>query len=92
MAFGKEKKKARKNEKRFWKKVERGWDDEDCWLWLGAVSSRDKVGVVKREGRMLFAHRVAWELVNGPLEEGCRLRRKCGNKVCVNPAHIVKSG
>lgn len=82
------KRKAINSEKRFWAKVERG-EDFECWDWIGAVSSKDGVGVVQRNGKRMYAHRVAWELLYGLLN-GARLRRSCGNKLCVNPRHMAK--
>lgn len=77
-------------DRRFWEKVERGADGE-CWVWLGATSSRDGAGVVQRDGKRVFAHRVAWELLKGNLQPGNQLRRTCKNKLCVNPEHMTLS-
>lgn len=78
-------KRERNADKRFWAKVERGGDDE-CWIWTGATDSKG-IGIVHRLGSRFFAHRVAWEILRGPLD-GALLRRRCGNKLCVNPAHM----
>ncbi len=54
---------------RFWSKVDKS---SDCWIWTGGISSSGygSFGVGGSKGQMYNAHRVAWELVNGPIPEG----------------------
>lgn len=62
-----------------------------CHLWTG---SRDRKGYghLMHDGRLRPAHRVAWELVNGPVPEGLELdhvhARGCRYKTCVNLDHL----
>lgn len=37
---------------------------------------------------MLMAHRVAYELRNGPIPEGQQVHHTCEHKWCVNPDHL----
>ncbi len=68
----------------FWDRVARG---EDCWLWTGAVKDTG-YGVVWREGRPAPAHRVAWELIHGPVPAGLRVLHTCDVRACVRPDHL----
>jgi hypothetical protein len=72
---------------------ERVWDQldrrgpNDCWLWKG-YRNRDGYGCIYVFGRKtLLAHRVTWELTNGPIPTGMCVCHKCDNPPCCNPAH-----
>lgn len=73
---------------RFWSKVDvRG--PGECWEWKGR-RHRQGYGTFKVGGRYKLAHRVAWELTFGKLEDGVKVRHKtCDNPPCCNPAHLA---
>lgn len=79
-------------EERFWRRVARG-DSGLCWPWLGYVDVEGYGGLTIRRVRT-YAHRVAYELVIGPIPGGLTLDHLCRNRVCCNPAHLeaVTSG
>jgi hypothetical protein len=72
---------------RFWGIVgER--DADECWPWPMKLMWHG-YGRMTVEGRNVNAHRVAYEVVVGPIPPGRELHHTCGNKSCVNPAHLV---
>ncbi len=67
----------------FWHKAAVGELDE-CWPWLaGLVGSG--YGTVGNKG---LAHRVAYEMIVGPIPEGLTIDHLCRNRRCVNPLHM----
>ena len=71
-------------ERRFWKYVNK---TDICWLWTGNISPNG-YGRTSIEGRTKYAHRVAYELLVGPVPEGLDLDHLCRNTRCVNPDHL----
>lgn len=73
-------------EERFWSKVDKtdGWG---CWIWA-AGRNGDGYGAMWVHGRQRPAHRVAYELLVGPIPTGLHIDHICRNKACVNPDHL----
>jgi hypothetical protein len=77
---------SRKDADRFWSKVAKR---ERCWEWLGS-QDRFGYGVIgaSQHQRARKAHRVSWELHNGPIPEGLYVLHRCDNPPCVRPEHL----
>ena len=71
--------------RRFWSKVNK---TDSCWEWTGNLVGAG-YGRVCRDGVMLLAHRVVWEMVNGPIPGGMEVMHKCDNPPCGNPVHLT---
>lgn len=69
------------NEARFWSRVEK---TPDCWFWKRAQG----YGYFQMDGKGILAHRLAYELLVGPIPAGLELDHLCGRKNCVNPEHL----
>lgn len=82
---------------RFWPKVDIG-EPGKCWLWTGArrpVKGEDYGSFYLEWNRLtkkrivVTAHRVAYELTNGPIPPGMLVRHSCDTPPCCNPAHLT---
>jgi hypothetical protein len=71
-------------EARFWAKVNK---TESCWLWMAKCSYKG-YGYFWLDGRMQYAHRVVWTLVNGSIPDKLHVLHTCDTPACVNPAHL----
>lgn len=70
----------------FWAQVRR---DEACWEWQAARNSGGYGWFRFGPSRTSTgAHRVAYELVNGPIPAGLGVLHRCDNPPCCNPAHL----
>lgn len=70
---------------RFWEKVDKSGD---CWLWTASLL-KTGYGSIRVNHKAVRAHRLAYQLVVGPIPSGLLLRHSCDNQRCVNPAHLI---
>lgn len=59
----------------------------DCWQWTAAVTSSG-YGSFCHNGRTWSSHRLAYELLVGPILAGLFIDHRCLNKLCCNPSHL----
>lgn len=72
---------------RFLLKVSRS-DQKGCRIWLGAKAVASGYGQFKVNRIIRFAHRVAYELFNGPISNGKIVMHTCNVRLCVEPSHL----
>lgn len=58
-----------------------------CWPWIGAKGGSGTCSI-QVGGKQLSARRVIWELARGPIPDEHMVSDSCGNRGCVNPAHL----
>jgi hypothetical protein len=75
-------------EDRFWLMVRK---TRGCWLWTGATQGSMGYGVLAtggKQGGQTRAHRLSWEIHNGPIPSGLWVLHTCDNPRCVRPDHL----
>lgn len=58
-----------------------------CIEWTGSRTG-DGYGQIFANGRTVKTHRLAWELVNGPIPDGLIVCHTCDNPPCCNVNHL----
>lgn len=76
---------------RFWSKVDRRGENE-CWEWQGGANEQG-YGRFRIDGRLYSPHRLAFEMVYGPVPKhpsyhGMVIMHTCDNPRCCNPTHL----
>lgn len=63
----------------------------DCLVWTGGRNPGGYGNIKIRKGGKLvngYAHRYAWERVNGPIPNGGHIDHTCFNRLCANVDHL----
>jgi hypothetical protein len=58
-----------------------------CHIFSGSIMTSG-YGQVRHEGRVMVAHRAAWEIANGPIPDGRTVIHLCRRRACINPEHL----
>lgn len=78
---------------RFWQKVDKG-DENGCWTWTASTFrerrgyGKFQAGESRKNSRVVYAHRFAYEITYGPIPDGLLVCHRCDNPPCVRPDHL----
>lgn len=70
---------------RFWSGFDRM--PNGCWVWKRS-RRHFGYGIIRDRCKVMLAHRLSWEIHNGPIPHGLFVLHKCDNPPCVNPDHL----
>lgn len=62
-------------------------DIGDCWIWTGGLKPNG-YGEIRVNGKLTYPHRVVWEALVGPIEDGLEIDHLCRVPTCCNPDHL----
>lgn len=80
-------------EERFWEKVDKNGPtishmSTPCWLWTASKDGGGYGFIGLGNGKLGKAHKVSWELHNGPIPHGQCVLHRCDFPECSNPEHL----
>lgn len=70
---------------RFWSKVH---ETDTCWMWTASQNPHGYGQFGLPGDKKIGAHRLAYQLLVGPIPDGLVLDHLCRVRACVNPAHL----
>ena len=67
-------------------------DDSGCWIWQGQISNsgygRTMVPGNGNAVKMVSAQSASYQQFIADVPEGCLVKQRCGNRLCINPQHL----
>lgn len=69
---------------RFWTKVDK---TPTCWLWTAKLNGTG-YGSIGVKGKKYLAHRLSYEIANGPFDKALFVLHRCDVRNCVRPDHL----
>jgi DNA-binding XRE family transcriptional regulator len=76
-------------QERFWDNVKFKKKPEVCWKWKGQPNTNG-YGVFSFRGNVYKAHRVAYFLANGRINDDMLVLHSCDVRLCCNPKHLYQ--
>lgn len=63
------------------------YNNSRCWLWTASKTSAG-YGHMSIGNKVLYLHRVMYEIYNGAIQNGLQILHHCDNPPCCNPSHL----
>jgi hypothetical protein len=61
--------------------------ESGCWIWKKALMASG-YGCLRIDKKTFSAHRLSWEIHNGPVPDGKHVLHTCDVRSCVSPYHL----
>lgn len=61
--------------------------ESPCWVWTGATNENG-YAILNIDGRRMYAHRVTYMALVGPIPNTWEIDHLCRVRPCINPAHL----
>ncbi len=63
--------------------------NKQCWIWpYSVVQGGYGYAWDRARNRQTLAHRLAYEVLVGPIPDDMQIDHLCRNRLCINPAHL----
>ncbi len=62
----------------------------NCWLWQGVNNGIHPIFYVLGASKIVYAHRLSFELFKEPITDGNIVMHTCDKPLCVNPDHLIQ--
>lgn len=62
---------------------------DGCWLWKGYINNKSGCPMTSWNSKVIAARRMMYIIFNETIEPTDRVYAGCGEKLCVNPKHLV---
>lgn len=62
-------------------------NEKGCWVWAGC-KLKGGYGHIRDGKKVVLVHRLAYELLRGPIPAGKEIDHLCRERACCNPEHL----